>query len=250
VNPPTGPVETPDIETASPGYASRFAGPVGTYFLDLQTRSLLSLLDSFPPPGTLLDVGGGHAQVAPALAAQGYTVTVLGSHADCFRHHPELATCHTQVGDVVDLPFPDQTFDIVTSFRLLPHLTAWRRCLTELCRVARRAVVVDYPSIRSVNACSRWLFPLKRRIEGNTRPWTLFHPREIADAFSAEGFALVGARAQFLLPMVLYRMAGSARVARALEWLPHHLGLTRRWGSPIVACAARHPRLPGESTRA
>jgi SAM-dependent methyltransferase len=50
-------------------------------------------------------------------------------------------------GSVVDLPFPDSSFDVVGCFEVLEHLPGDlpRRALAELARVARLAVVLSVP---------------------------------------------------------------------------------------------------------
>jgi len=243
--PPAGPDrEQPDVETASEDYARRFAGSVGAWFLDLQARSTLELLRRVPPGATILDVGGGHGQLAPALLEAGYDVVVLGSAPDAgtrIARYCETGRCRFTVGDLINLPYPARSFDVVISFRLLPHMRAWRRVIAEACRVARTMVIVDYPSRRSINVLSSRLFGLKRRIERNTRPFTLFRPRDIAGAFAEHGFAISGSAPQFLWPMVLHRAHGSRLVGGALEFLPRVSGLTRLLGSPVIARAERRP---------
>ncbi len=76
------PREDADVETSSEGYARRFAGPVGRFFLDRQAEATLALLRLFPG-ASVLDVGGGHGQVTGPLVEAGYEVTVLGSDASC-----------------------------------------------------------------------------------------------------------------------------------------------------------------------
>ncbi|MDQ2673475.1 MAG: methyltransferase, partial [Chloroflexota bacterium] len=71
--------EDADVESSSEAYARRFAGPVGQWFLELQARLTLESLAGLPPGATILDVGGGHAQLAPPLVEAGYRVTVVGS---------------------------------------------------------------------------------------------------------------------------------------------------------------------------
>ncbi len=74
--------ETADIETASDDYAARFSGAVGSYFLQVQSRLTLDLLEDLPR-ASVLDVGGGHAQLTRPLIDNGYTVTVTGSADIC-----------------------------------------------------------------------------------------------------------------------------------------------------------------------
>jgi SAM-dependent methyltransferase len=234
--------EDADIVTSSEDYARRFAGSVGRWFLETQTRFTLELLRPLPAGASVLDVGGGHAQIAPALSDAGYDVTVVGSDPLCgARLKPWIASgrCRFEVADLRSLPYPEGTFDAVVCFRLLPHSVSWQHLIGELCRVARRSVLLDYPSSRSVNILSERLFALKKGIEANTRPFMLFAPRQIQTAFADSGFGVAAARAQFLVPMALHRLGNQATLSRAMELPGRLLGLTRRFGSPILVRADR-----------
>ena len=103
------------------------------------------------------------------------------------------------------------------AFRLLPHVVRWPELVATLARLARRAVIVDYPTRRSVNAVADLLFGLKKGVEKDTRPFTVFRDAEIEDAFAASGFRRTARRPQFLFPMALHRATGSAALARGLE---------------------------------
>lgn len=234
--------ETADIDTSSDDYAGRFAGEVGAWFLEVQARLVLDLLSHFPPNATVIDVGGGHAQITPALIQAGYRVVVVGSHPSCgTRLTPWIqgGRCRFEVADLQALPYEAAAFDVAVCFRLLPHSVDWTALVRELCRVSRRSVVVDYPSIRSVNLISSRLFTLKKRIEKNTRPFMLFHPRQIRGAFQENGFGVAAERPQFLFPMVLHRWTKSTGVGRMIELPGRRLGLTRWLGSPVIVRADR-----------
>ena len=126
---PTGQVENADIGTSSEDYARRFAGAVGRWFVETQSRMTLSLLGTLPIGASILDVGGGHAQIAPPLIEAGYEVTVVGSDPVCgARLQPWLSTgrCRFEVADLQALPFSDTSFDAVVCLRLLPHSISWR----------------------------------------------------------------------------------------------------------------------------
>lgn len=233
------------MDSSSDRYAGRFRGPVGRWFLDTQTRLTLESLAGLAPGASVLDVGGGHAQVAPPLIAAGYRVTVVGSDASCgHRLVPWTSTgqCRFEVADLQAMPYADETFDAVICYRLLAHSVHWTGLIRELCRVAKGRVVADYPSRRSVNVISRRLFGMKRSFEGGTtRRFSLYARREIAGTFEAAGFRVADERPQFLMPMVLYRLAGSVRFARAAEWPGRATGLTRVLGSPVIVRADRRP---------
>lgn len=228
--------ERADVETSSGGYAARFAGAVGTWMLAVQERAVRRLLGA--PGSTVLDVGGGHGQLAAPLAAEGWQVTVFGSDESCAgRLRPDIAAGRVRFvsGDLLALPFPDGAFDFAVSVRLLSHCGAWPKLVAELCRVARRAVIVDYPTTESLNRVAPALFGAKKKLEGNTRTFTLFTHREVEEAFRACGFAPSGRVPQFFLPMVLHRALRCRPCSAALEVACRGLGLTRRWGSPVIA---------------
>jgi SAM-dependent methyltransferase len=228
--------ETPDVETASEGYARRFAGEAGAFFLDVQAATVLELLAPWPG-ARVLEVGGGHAQLAVPLVASGYRVTVTGSEPICRerldRSLPRGGFAF-EVCDAARLPFADRSFDVVVAVRLLTHLDGWREALAEICRVARRAVIVDYPDTRSFNRLYGALFAWKRAVEKDTRTFRCFRPGEVARECARHGFGRPTVRRQFFVPMVVHRAVGRAGASRALERASGVLGLTRALGSPVV----------------
>lgn len=234
--------EDADVETSSDAYALRFRGALGAWFLDVQARTTLELMAPFPR-ARVIDVGGGHAQLAGPLADAGHEVTVYGSDERCrARVEPLVGAGRARFasGDLLHAPYADRAFDAALSFRLLPHVSAWPALVAELCRLAARAVVVDYPTRRSVNAFAGAFFGAKKGVERDTRPFAVFTDREIADAFGAHGFRVTARRPQFLLPMALHRAHGRGGLGRALEAVPRALGVTRGLGSPVILRAERH----------
>jgi dihydroflavonol-4-reductase len=240
---PAWPKQEADVESSTAQHARRFEGPVGRWFVGLQTRITRKCLAGLGPGATILDVGGGHAQVTAPLVEAGYDVTVVGSSPSCGELLAPLTStgrCRFEVADLRALPFSSGAFDAVICYRLLAHTADWRRLIGELCRVARQRVIVDYPSLRSVNIASGSLFELKRSIEGGTtRPFAVYRPDEMARAFADAGFVVTDQQPQFLLPMALYRLAGSVRLARIAEDLGRALRLTQWLGSPVIDRADR-----------
>jgi hypothetical protein len=234
-------MDAPDIETASEDYARRFAGKVGDYFLKVQSSTVLKLLG--PGPGlTVLDVGGGHAQLAVPLVGSGFEVTVTGSDAICRRRldgRLSPGSFHFQVSGLLRLPFLDESFDVVMAFRLLTHLEEWQTLLSEMCRVSKQTILLDYPDVRSANFFSNSLFRTKKAIEGNTRPFRLFARRQVLDVLEGYGFGQTVLRPQFFIPMVVHRMLGSLAFTKCVETICRLLGLTRFFGSPVILKATR-----------
>lgn len=233
--------EPADIETASDDYARRFAGAVGAWMLNIQESIVLRFLRQ-ENISTVLDVGGGHGQLAIPLCREGFAVTVVGSADSCGRRLNSMIDSgigRFQVADLFHLPYPAKSFDAVVCFRLVTHSSRWQILLSELCRVARIAVVLDYPTSQSLNFAAGKLFGAKKRLEGNTRTFKLFCHDEIEKEFSAHGFTVAARAGQFFLPMVLHRRLKCRRLSAWLEGKCKHCGLTQRWGSPVIIKAVR-----------
>lgn len=230
-----------DIETATDDYARRFSGPVGEWMLQKQRDIVLDFLRDHPG-ASVLDVGGGHAQIALPMMEAGYQVTVHGSDETCSaRIRPYLDSGRMKFicSSMFTLPLPDQSADVVTCIRLLPHCPEWPALIGELCRVARHAVIVDYPAWRSINVFSGLMFALKKNVEGNTRPFRLFTHGEVRRAFSPYGFSNHRDKGQFVVPMAVHRMMSNVRLSSRLETVCASLGLTRLFGSPVLTCSRR-----------
>ncbi|NET56666.1 MAG: class I SAM-dependent methyltransferase [Symploca sp. SIO2E6] len=228
--------ETADIETSSNDYASRFAGEIGTWFLQVQTDITLKMVAPYPK-ATILDVGGGHGQITGPLIENGYQVTVLGSAEICkaqIQNYLNANLCSFKVGNVLDLPYPDEAFDIVISYRFLAHVTQWQSFLTELHRVAKQAVIIDYPTVRSVNAIAPYLFKFKKGLEGNTREFICYQESELLAFLQSLGLSPTQRYPQFFLPMVLHRAGKSPNFSSLMEKIAQFSGLTNLFGSPVI----------------
>jgi SAM-dependent methyltransferase len=243
--------EDADIATSSEDYTRRFVGGVGRWFLETQKRVTLKLLRALPAGASVLDVGGGHAQITPTLIEAGYEVTVAGSDPVCADRLATLIAqgkCRFDTADFQALPYAAQSFDVVVCLRLLPHSVCWTGLIAELCRVSRRSVLLDYPSTRSANILAAHLFQLKKGIEVNTRGYMMFTPGEIHTAFAKRGFKVSSEQPQFLIPMALHRWTNQPAVSKLAEAAPRLLGLTRWLGSPIIVRADRqHPEVDRRS---
>jgi SAM-dependent methyltransferase len=204
-------ITTPDIETASAAYAGRFAGPVGAYLLDVQANAAQRLLSGVTfRSRRALDVGGGHAQLTRLLLRLGFEVWVQGSASSCAeRLGPLMAEANGRLHFVTSslwaLPFADRSFDLVVGVRLLAHVQRWQALLAEMTRVCRQCLLIEYAPIASANILEPWLFALKRRIEGNTRPFLCYSRHQLAPVLREQGFADLTEQKEFMVPVVVHR---------------------------------------------
>ncbi len=239
-----------DVETASGKYQQRFRGRTGAWFLQEQERHLLALLKPWKG-ARILDVGGGHGQYTQGLLNQGYDVTILGSAPQAGEQIQRLVAsgqCRYVVGDLLNFPVADNSYDVVISFRLLTHSEDWHRLVRETSRVARHAVILDFPALDSFNRLYPLLFWAKRIGEGNTtRTFQIFKTGEVVAAFHPAGFTPTACLRQFFLPMVLHRLLRLSTLSINIEALCCRLGLTRRFGSPVILrleSASRNSSIP------
>ncbi|MFT3965869.1 MAG: class I SAM-dependent methyltransferase [Sphingobium sp.] len=226
----------PDLETSSDRYALRFSGPAGAYLLDVQSRGLSHLIERDSRGlASALDVGGGHGQLVETLLRHGLQTTVVGSGWDCaerLKRNPQADRVTYEAGDLLALPYGDRSFDLITSIRLLAHISDPDRLIDEMCRTAGRSVIVDYPTWVGPNALALATFPIKKLIEKDTRTYRTFWPGEIARAFERNGFRPAGTFKQFTAPMGLHRLAGKS--VRIVEEGLRRTGVTALIGNPVL----------------
>ena len=105
-----------------------------------------------------LDLCCGTGDLALALARAGAETTGLDFSPQMLevaesrrqkKFHSQFSICNLKFlqGDAQQLPFPDQSFDIVTVGYGLRNLTSWERGLEEMFRVAKpgaRLIVLDF----------------------------------------------------------------------------------------------------------
>lgn len=234
----SAPLEDADVETASAGYAKRFDSPVGEWMLATQRDITIDLLRDLPS-ASVLDVGGGHGQTAPALADRGHRVSVLASSPDAvaaaLRPSLESGRVRLLTGDLRNPAAEPRSMDVVVSYRLLAHALDPPGLVAGLCRPARLAVIVDYATTRSFNAVAEPLFAAKKKVEENTRPFLVMSDAQVSGLFRQNGFHLRERRPQFFWPMALHRALKSPGLSRGLESVARALGLRALFGSPVIA---------------
>ena len=231
-------LETPDIESSTDDYATRFAGGIGRWFLHIQLKATLRQIGNMKGV-RILDVGGGHGQLLGGLLNAGHRVTVTGSNEGCSMRIRKLLDndrAAFKVCPLTNLDFEDGAFDVAISYRMMSHLEHWRTLVEELCRVSSGKVIIDYPTYRSFNVLNGLLFRLKHGVEKNTREFAIFHEAEVIAEFEKHGYRQTKRYGQYVLPMALHRAHRCRSLAVVLEGALRLVGLAWLFGSPVIAC--------------
>lgn len=136
-----------------------FPGPFtdGLFFRD-KMRALHRIAPDIPV-SDILEVGGGQSGLSALLYPQARVVNLdmepaFGA-APCNRDDPRVIFV---AGDATDLPFPNQSFNMVTMFDLLEHVPDDRALALEALRVLRPGGWV----LTSTPDRERWRYPYYR----------------------------------------------------------------------------------------
>lgn len=122
------------------------SNPIERRLMEGFFRSLDACLPD-APPARVLEVGMGEAEIASRLRRRYPDATIVGIDLP----DPELAAAwgeHSIPGafaDVVDLPFPSGSFDLVLAIEVLEHVPDPAAAVRELARVGRGSYVLSVP---------------------------------------------------------------------------------------------------------
>jgi len=232
-----------DPETARTFDDRRFGGPIGELVAGNQARVLLEFLGRVEDR-KVLDVGTGTGRAALLLARAGAKVTGIDpseamlevARSRAAEQGVAIAFC---VGDAQALDFADRSFDATVSLRVLMHTPRWRECMSELCRVSDRLVIVDYPTSRSLAALQSAWRRLLHAFGVRTEPYQVFSHTDIADALTSCGFRVRTVHRQFVLPIALHKTLSSPRFTLTIEGLLDRIGLRQVFGTPVTLVAER-----------
>ncbi len=89
-------------------------------------------------PKKILEIGVGNKFVSNYLKSRGFNITTIDIDK---RLKPDV------VGDILKLPFKDQSFDVIVCYEVLEHIPYenLQRALREMHRVSKKYVIISLP---------------------------------------------------------------------------------------------------------
>lgn len=221
----------------------RLRGPIGEFVISAQARALANFAGRIHERD-ILAVGAGSERAALLFARGGALVTAVQPTVALLararqRAEAELLNVQFECARADALTFKDGAFDVAVGLHLLAHAPEWRPCIAELCRVARRLVIVDYYSAMSASLPVSLARRSLRAVGVNAATYRVFVHGTIDEAFDRRGFRVRSVQRQFVLPLALHQAIGSRRFTVKSEKFLDRLGLLKRFGTPIMLVAER-----------
>lgn len=145
----------------------------------------------------VLEVGCGTGLVLQRIAEFARTATGVDLSPGMLEK-ARARGLEVKQGSATELPFPDASFDVACSFKVLPHVPEIDKALTEMARVVRPSGVVlaEFYNPRSFRGLIKRMGPrlrvAKGTHEGNV--YTRFHTPREARELTPPGCRFIGAR--------------------------------------------------------
>jgi ubiquinone/menaquinone biosynthesis C-methylase UbiE len=221
----------------------RFGGPIGEYVAKSQARVLANMVGRIQDR-SIVDVGTGAGRAAILMARGGARVTAVDASEQMLevarqRAADERLKIKFVRGDAHALQFTDRAFDVAICLRVLMHAPDWRRCLGELCRIAERLVIFDYPAAMSVALLESVSRRVVHTLGARTEAYRVISDRAIRQALRQSNFQVRSVHRQFVMPIQFHRAIGSRKFTIWSEDVLDRVGLLKRLGSPVTVVAER-----------
>jgi ubiquinone/menaquinone biosynthesis C-methylase UbiE len=142
------------------------------YVLHLMHRSDYETAALLAQDKTVLDLGcnGGHGTIILGSACKEITgVDVSPTAIATAKSRHESGKVQFRLVDGLTLPFPDQSFDLITSFQVIEHLAGYETYFSEIKRVLKSEGLL---LVTTPNAAIR--------LHPGQKPWNPFHVREFS----------------------------------------------------------------------
>lgn len=219
-------------------YGSRF----GKYLRDYEIANFISFID--PDCETILDVGSGTGKISMSSRFKKYRIVSLDSSYTVLGYSKIKALNSSirympVVADTTYMCFKDRSFDCVIASRLLMHCADWKKALSEICRVSKKIIVLDFPITFSPGGLDSLFKKTKKIIFNDTISYSTYSISNIMNELEFHNFKTVECKRGFLLPLLFHRFLDNPGISVILEKFLRSAGLTDITGSPAILKAVR-----------
>lgn len=221
----------------------RFGSAVGEFIKRTQENVVFSHLRDVTG-WDVIDVGAGTGRFTIAFLERGARVIACDASEEMLKvlqSKVSNVNLQTKVIDAQELTFQDRIFDCAVSFRMLMHVVDWRKALSEVCRVSKDWVVIDFPARRGFLRMTPLLHLLKKPFSQNVQPYKVLSAREVEEVLGTNGFRIVAQDNGYFLPIAAHRIMRNVSFSRAVEKVFSKIRLTELFGSPVTVFARRIP---------
>lgn len=223
--------------------AARFSGFFGQLIAEHQQNFILQQIGS-PKGLRILDIGAGTGRTSLPLSrmdANIYAADASLKMLQILQQKAFLQGAYIPLSciDAHALPFADQSFDVVLSFRLIMHVIDWKHVLSELCRVSRDYVILDFPPMSGFAGLAPLIHPVIRLFQEHYQSYRVFRIKEIVSAFQSEKYEVTALDKHLVLPFGLHRRLNSPAFTRITETFLQKIGFRDMFGAPITLVARR-----------
>lgn len=147
-----------------------------------------------PGDGVLLDLACGGGLMAPHLQNKGYRHVGIDITESALRQASERSIAVVR-GNVMSLPFPADSVDVVCAGEILEHVTDLDRAVAESCRVLKPGGLVVIDTIAQTRAARLLAIEVAERVPSGAPPGIhdpelLVDRRQLVDAYANGGVAL------------------------------------------------------------
>jgi len=162
-----------DDEFVAGHYERWFVGR-GRCAAELEKRLLARALASFAKAKTAIDIGCGTGYFTRWLVSQGLEVVGLDPSVHMLREARHRGAASCVLGDALNLPFADRSFDLAVFVTSLEFISDPARALAEASRVARHGLMLGVLNL--------WSLPTLRYRLAKRSPWNsarFFSPSDL-----------------------------------------------------------------------
>jgi ubiquinone/menaquinone biosynthesis C-methylase UbiE len=199
-------------EQVASHYEAWYETSEGRHADALEKASLRRILESFPQPRSVLEVGCGTGHFTRWLREQGLAAVGLDLSQEMLAKAQTLDGLLLVRADAHRLPFPDDTFDVVALVTTLEFLEAPEEAVAEALRVTRRGLLLG--------VLNRWSpLGLKRRLTELFRP-TVYRTAHFYGVGELKRLlkSVAGAKARLVWETTLHALQGASPQQSTWPW--------------------------------